>query len=114
MTLDFPSTVYPIIFADYRPRPTTNVVGFGANVTFVYRNDALAGLKVVQITSTDNNGQNAEVFTAPEYTSYLQTERDAGVREGIVVIVVGVVIAILALTIPIVSRRRVGLRQAKR
>src|SRR5438874_1826494 len=85
-------TSYAIHFADFTSRPTAKQVGFGAYVRLVY-----SGTKVVEIADLDSNDRISQIFTTPEYTSYIQTDRDAGIHAGIAAVVAGVVIATLAL-----------------
>lgn len=103
--LELDSRVFVLNPNDFNPSPS---FGLRSYIECVYRPDN-GILRVVQVTTLDSNGRSQQVFTSKEYTEYLQTNRDAGVRQGIIVLAIGLLIAVLALSIPI--GRRVSSRK---
>ena len=106
--LELDSRIFLLNPNDFTPSPR---FGLNSYIESVYRLDN--GIpRVVQVTTLDSNGQSQQVFTSKEYTEYIQTNRDAGVRQGSIVLAIGLLIAVLALSIPI--GRRVSGRKRQR
>ena len=96
--------------ADFTPTPN---LALGSKVALVYRSDKAVhppsgpGYLVVQITVFDSNGKNPQVFTSDEYTKALHNPQgvSAGTVLGIALVIVGLLLAAVTFTLPIMRGR---------